>query len=102
MCARFLMGAFCEFACRLRTSVRHTKDGGGMKRISVFALIAVFAVLTASSAAFGQATASGTVEGTVLDKSQSSISGAEVVITGKATGATRTATTSDVGTFRFD
>ena len=73
-----------------------------MKRISVFALIAVFAVLTASSAAFGQATASGTVEGTVLDKSQSSISGAEVVITGKATGATRTATTSDVGTFRFD
>jgi hypothetical protein len=73
-----------------------------MKRISVFALIAVFAVLTASSAAFGQATASGTVEGTVLDKSQSSISGAEVVITGKATGATRAATTSDVGTFRFD
>ena len=73
-----------------------------MKRITVFALIALFAFLAGSSLTFGQATASGTIEGTVLDKSQSTISGAEVVITSKATGATRSATTNDVGTFRFD
>ena len=73
-----------------------------MKRITVLALIALFAFLAGSSVTFGQATASGTIEGTVLDKSQSTISGAEVVITSKATGATRSATTNDVGTFRFD
>jgi outer membrane receptor protein involved in Fe transport len=73
-----------------------------MRRNTLFALIAVLALLASSSVAFGQATASGTMEGTVLDKSQSSISGAEVTITSKATGATRSATSSDVGTFRFD
>jgi outer membrane receptor protein involved in Fe transport len=73
-----------------------------MRRLSVFGLIAVLALLTGSPAAFGQATASSTVQGTVLDKTQSTISGAEVVITSKATGATRSTTSSDVGTFRFD
>src|SRR5258708_4889254 len=73
-----------------------------MRRTTLFALVAVLALLGSGSVALGQATASGTIEGTVLDKSQSSISGAEVVITSKATGATRNATTSDAGTFRFD
>src|ERR1700746_4226865 len=73
-----------------------------MKRITVFALIALFVFLAGSSLTFGHATASGTIEGTVLDKAQPTISGAEVVITSKATGATRSVTTNDVGTFRFD
>ena len=73
-----------------------------MRRTTLFALIAALAVLVSGSVAFGQATASGTVEGTVLDKSQSSISGAEVVITSKTNGTMRSATSSDVGTFRFD
>lgn len=73
-----------------------------MRRLSVFGLIAVLALLTGSSAAFGQATASSTVQGTVLDKTESTISGAEIVITSKATGTTRSTTSSDVGTFRFD
>jgi hypothetical protein len=73
-----------------------------MRRTTLFALIAVLALLASGSVAFGQATASGTIEGTVLDKSQSSISGAEVTITSKATGTMRSATSSDVGTFRFD
>jgi hypothetical protein len=73
-----------------------------MRRITVFALITLFAFLTGGSVAFGQATASGTIQGTVLDKTQSSIGDAEVVITSKATGVSRTATTSDAGTFRFD
>jgi hypothetical protein len=73
-----------------------------MRRTTLFALVAVLALLASSSVAFGQATASGTIEGTVLDKSQSSISGAEVTITSKATGTTRSATSSDAGTYRFD
>jgi hypothetical protein len=73
-----------------------------MRRITLFSLIAALALLTASSSAFGQATASGTIQGTVLDKSDSLITGAQVVITSKATGATRTAVTSGEGTYRFD
>jgi hypothetical protein len=73
-----------------------------MRRITLFALIAALALLTTSSATFGQATASGTIQGTVLDKSESLITGAQVVITSKATGATRTVATSGEGTYRFD
>src|SRR5215831_13920939 len=51
---------------------------------------------------FGQATATGTLQGTVVDKSQAVVVGAEVVATFKATGATRTATTNDTGSYRFD
>ena len=51
---------------------------------------------------FGQATASGTVEGTVTDKSQAVVTGAQVVLTSKATGTSRTATTNDTGHYRFD
>jgi len=58
--------------------------------------------LTGSSSVFGQATASGTIQGTVLDKSEGVIIGADVVITSKATGASRTVATSDTGSFRFD
>ena len=73
-----------------------------MRRITLFMLIAALALLAGSSATFGQATASGTIQGTVLDKSESLITGAQVVITSKATGATRTASTSGEGTYRFD
>ena len=51
---------------------------------------------------FGQATATGTLQGTVVDKSQAVVVGAEVVATFKATGTTRTATTNDSGSYRFD
>ncbi|HWI67442.1 MAG TPA: carboxypeptidase-like regulatory domain-containing protein, partial [Nitrospiraceae bacterium] len=49
-----------------------------------------------------QATAAGTIQGTVTDKSNAVVSGAQVVATFKATGVTRTATTTDSGTYRFD
>ena len=73
-----------------------------MQRYLRFVLLAVLVATVGSAQAFGQATASGTVQGTVMDKSQAVVSGAEVVITSKATGATRTATTDDTGSFRFD
>ncbi|HET8964794.1 MAG TPA: carboxypeptidase-like regulatory domain-containing protein, partial [Candidatus Acidoferrum sp.] len=72
-----------------------------MKRIS-FLFVLVLLLGSASPSAFGQATATGTIQGVVTDKSTSVISGAEVVITSKATGASRTAATSEEGTFRFD
>ena len=50
----------------------------------------------------GQATATGTIQGTVTDKSNAVVAGAQVVVTFKAKGVTRTATTSDTGTYRFD
>ena len=49
-----------------------------------------------------QATASGTILGTVIDKSEAAVAGAEVVITNKGTGATRSATSADTGSYRFD
>src|SRR5262249_26742352 len=76
-----------------------------MRRIMYFALVMVlssFLVLLTASSANAQATASATVEGTVMDKSQAAVSGAEVVVTSKATGVTRNATTNDTGYYRFD
>src|SRR5215510_10916859 len=77
------------------------RKAGGMKRTVVLVLLLVLSLFTSASA-FGQATATGTISGTVMDKSSSVISGAEVVITSKATGASRTANSSDEGSFRFD
>jgi len=73
-----------------------------MKRTALLALFILTFTLTMSSAAFGQATASGTIQGSVLDKSEGAVVGAEVVITSKASGASRTVATSDTGAFRFD
>jgi outer membrane receptor protein involved in Fe transport len=55
-----------------------------------------------SSNAFAQATASGTIQGTVTDKSAAVVTGAQVVAKSKATDLTRTTTTSDTGNYRFD
>jgi len=51
---------------------------------------------------FAQATASATLEGTVMDKSQAVIKGATVTITNKATGVTRSVITNDVGAYHFE
>ena len=50
----------------------------------------------------GQATATGTLQGTVSDKSGAVVGGAQVVAVFKSTGVTRTASTGDSGSFRFD
>jgi len=73
-----------------------------MRRITLFALIAMLVLSITSSATFGQATASGTIQGTVVDKSQAAVGGAVVQARDKATGAVRTATTTDAGYFRFE
>ncbi len=73
-----------------------------VKRIFCFAIVAALLFALGAGQAEGQATASGTIQGTVVDKSQASVSGAEVVVTNKATGTARTATSSDTGYYRFD
>src|SRR5947209_11607327 len=65
-------------------------------------LMALLALVMSAGYIFGQATATGTIQGTVNDKSQAVVSGAEVTATFKATGATRTTTTNDSGSYRID
>ena len=66
------------------------------------ALLTLFVIVLGTGYLFSQATATGTIQGVVTDKSSAVISGAEVVATFKATGTTRTATTNETGSFRFD
>ena len=73
-----------------------------MKNGLGFCLTVVALVIMSAGIVFAQATASGTIQGTVFDKLQAVISGAEVVATNKATGEARTAATNDSGNYRFD
>ena len=73
-----------------------------MKRTALAFAITLILTLAGSSSAFAQATASGTIQGTVLDKSEGSVVGAEVIISSKDTGSTRSVMTSESGAFRFD
>src|SRR5579885_675744 len=73
-----------------------------MKRIISLGLIAALVMVLSAANAGAQATASSTIQGTVVDKAQAAVTGAEVVITSKATGTTRTAFSSDTGFYRFD
>jgi hypothetical protein len=51
---------------------------------------------------WGQATANASLQGTITDKSQAVIGKAEVTLTNKQTGATKTTTTNDTGGYQFD
>lgn len=60
-------------------------------------------VLLSSLSLFGQVTASSSLQGTIMDKSQAVIGNkAEVTVTNKETGAVRTTKTNDTGEYRFD
>ena len=64
--------------------------------------LAIVSLSISSGRLYAQATASGTIQGTVIDPSQGVIVGADVVVTSKATGEKRTAATNGEGNFRFD
>lgn len=51
---------------------------------------------------FGQATASGTIQGTVTDKTKALVADATVVVTNKGTGASRTVNSNASGYFRLE
>src|SRR6267143_990362 len=73
-----------------------------MKRLTYLLIVGVVLLSLRSGDAWGQATASATIQGTVTDKSGAVVSGAQVVAKSKATDLTRTATTSDTGYYRFE
>src|SRR5260370_36739404 len=73
-----------------------------MKRLTYLLLVGIVLLSLGNGNAFGQATASGTIQGTVTDKSGAVVTGAQVVAKNKATDLSRTATSSDTGDFRFE
>ena len=73
-----------------------------MKRLTYLVLVALFLFSLGSVDLFAQVTATATIQGTVLDKSQAAVAGAQVVAKNKATDFTRTTSTNDAGIYRFD
>src|SRR6266478_3803251 len=73
-----------------------------MKRLTYLLIVGVTLLSLGSGNAFGQATASATIQGTVTDKSGAVVSGAQVVAKNKGTDLQRTSTTSDTGYYRFE
>jgi outer membrane receptor protein involved in Fe transport len=71
------------------------------KRWLCIAVMSCLALLC-TAVMFGQATANASLQGTITDKSQAVIGKAEVTLTNKETGATRTTNTNDTGGYRFD
>jgi hypothetical protein len=65
-------------------------------------LVALFILVFGTGHLLAQATATGSIQGTVTDQSQAVVAGAHVAAVFQATGVTRTATTNDTGSFRFD
>jgi hypothetical protein len=66
------------------------------------AVAIVVCLLLASASMWGQVTATATLQGTVSDKTSAVIAKAEVTLTNKETGATRTAKTNGSGEYTFD
>ncbi|MCU1243659.1 MAG: TonB-dependent receptor, partial [Candidatus Acidoferrum typicum] len=74
-----------------------------MKRTFTHLLIAAILVLAVGNETLhAQATASGSIQGTITDKSKGVIEGSQVVVKNKATDLTRTTATSDTGSYRFE
>jgi outer membrane receptor protein involved in Fe transport len=55
-----------------------------------------------STKAFAQATASATIQGTITDKSGAVVAGAEIVAKNKGTDITRTTSSDETGSYRFE
>lgn len=73
-----------------------------MKRAMYFVLAALFLLTLGSGKAFAQATASATIQGTVVDQTQAAVQGAQVVAKNKGNDTTRTTTTNEIGYYRFE
>ena len=73
-----------------------------MKMLTRAAIYSFLILLLAPRAMMGQATASGTVLGTISDTSQAVVNGAEVTLASTTTGITRTMLTNNSGSYRFD
>lgn len=72
-----------------------------MKKFGVFCLVALSLTLLCGNV-WAQATASASLTGTVVDTSKAVVPNAEVTISNKDTGLTRTMKTTSTGLYRFD
>src|SRR5487761_1443458 len=73
-----------------------------MKKTFGVACLCLVALSLFCGNAHAQATASGSLTGTVTDTSQAVVVGAQVTVTNKDTGLTRTMPTTSTGLYRFD
>lgn len=73
-----------------------------MRKNILFVVLLLLTWSFGRQTSFAQATASATLEGRVTDKAQAVIKSATVTINNKATGITRTSSTNDTGSYRFD
>ncbi|HEX7284962.1 MAG TPA: TonB-dependent receptor [Candidatus Angelobacter sp.] len=73
-----------------------------MNRKQCLCIAVIGCLLLSCVSMWGQATAVGTLQGTVTDKSQAVVKDADVTITNKETGATQTTKTNDAGEYRVD
>ena len=73
-----------------------------MKSYWVTALLLVGCLGWATVSGHAQATASASLEGTTMDKTQAILVGVDLTLRNKDTGATRTTKSSSAGTYRFD
>jgi outer membrane receptor protein involved in Fe transport len=88
-------------AFEVTAATLHQEKRIEMKRLTYLLLVAIFLLSLGSGNAYAQATASGTIQGTVTDKSGAVVSGAQVIAKSKATDTTRTVTSDGNGDYRF-
>ena len=67
-----------------------------------FVLAVGFLLSLMAPGVHAQATATATIEGTVTDQTGATIAGAQVVAKSKATALTRTTSSSESGSYRFE
>lgn len=73
-----------------------------MRKLTWLLFLGAVLISLGSGNAFGQATASSTLQGTVSDSTGAVVAGASVTITNRDQGWTRTTTTGDTGLYRFE
>src|ERR1051326_5234406 len=73
-----------------------------VKTILMTAVLALVSMLFLSGSVSAQVNATGSLSGTVKDKTGAVVSGATVTATNKSTGLTRSATTGDDGNYKID
>src|SRR5437762_2366562 len=73
-----------------------------MRRAMYLLLMGALLLSLGSINAFGQATASATIQGTITDKSGAVVIGAEIVAKNKGTDIARTAISDATGSYRFE
>ena len=73
-----------------------------MKKLSVVVFLLMFGVVCFSASLHAQATGSASLTGTITDQSRAVVAGADVTVTNKETGLTRTMKSTSAGLYRFD